>query len=241
VTRATPTREELTCANRLKGHLERQGKTVSFEPRPDFPDFDFTVDGERWAVEIAGLVPERTVSGERLSQDALAARAHGLRTRIERAASGAGSGRYAVHVDADELSRAEADRIVKEAVEFILSGEAETRELQAYGSGTIERVSSSGMLAVVVDHSGGSDDIREDQRNMLRQELDDKLPKLLNVRSAYARTVLCFWNRNWWHKERELRSALSSYDKSIAPVDEIYFVDDNKTLRIYRASGIGSL
>lgn len=47
-----PKTDEQVCAQALMGFLESKGRIVTFrEGEPDPPDFWFTVDGEKWAVE----------------------------------------------------------------------------------------------------------------------------------------------------------------------------------------------
>lgn len=233
MTRVDLTREEQACAERLASKLRTEGRLVSFTKGSDPPDLEFMVDGEPWAVEVTGLVPLRQIDGKSLPQDALDARAHGLSKKIEQAAANCGNGRYLLDVDSAQLDKREVARIVEEATRFILSKKSGTQMLQSHGAGYITRTSVEGPLEVGVNWTGGSEDILADQRSSMRDQLDDKLPKLGKLRSSYKRTVLCLWSRNMWHQEVRLRATLAAYGQPLVSVDLIVFIDDDKTVQIY--------
>jgi len=248
---------EEVSAKALKTLLEKLGRNCSYAPvypENGFPDFNFIVNGEKWAVECTDLHQYIDVDGKAASRVGSDKRLEKLCENIRAKAKPGLNRRYIIGAFGPELE-VEGKEIEKRALAYIESGKTEREALDILEINDPDP-EKAGLLRLVAEDQAkvhihavtaevpityfyGLDgsiknadaehlaaDIMETLRFALNRILDDKLPKLAQC-TSYDRRLLLAWLGYWVAEARQIKEVLSEMNLDRKVIDTFLLVLPN--------------
>jgi len=223
---------------------------VSVERGDDPPDYAFTVDRKKWAVEVTGLIPQIMHEGKAHSRAGIDARTVGIEEEVRRdvlrRSGGDVHGAYNLHLEAP-FTKAEVREIVIRAAEYIMSKDGGSMDLLKDGNAIIERKKANGELTVgsiwsirpfqrLADgRNSDAYDLKATLLQCLQYALGKKLPRMCKLQ-GYDKTVIVFWHEMSWYDQDDLETALGQVLPGQHGIDCFFYVDSDKVLQVLGAA-----
>jgi len=203
--------DEIQAARLLDDLLRNNGcGDISWSPGPDPPDFDFLVNGERWAVEVTHLEQQLLVSGRGLPNPQSRRNWHKkierLRKNLEAELKGIPHRKrsYGITIRGctpEETWRGWKQRLIKRIVEHVandrgdlISDSSFGADVRVFGSG--DNVTVTTMTPLDAPHGYLSTDFAAAERTAFEDAFDRKHSKLMKL-EGYTRVVLLLINDYW--------------------------------------------
>ena len=248
---------EEASAKALEQLLTKLGLTCSWKPvKPDnsFPDFDFNVEGEKWAVECTDL-------HQYVDQDRKATSRIGVDKGLERLceairfkAEPGVNRRYMISAFGPDL-KIERKEIEQRALDYISSGKTEREALDLPEIDETDPAKAEVLRhaaeeqakvhirafteEVPITYAYGLDgavknadgknmaaDIMATLRYSVKRILDEKLPKLVQC-TSYQRRILLVWRGFWIAEPRQVRDVLDEFNINRSELDTFLLVLPN--------------